>query len=173
MTGTRYVSTTDTAKMIRATLRGAFPGVKFSVRSDKYAGGSSIRIAYVGGPAQRDVQATVDWYAGSDFDGMTDSTTYRPDRLVAAPDGTLETLSFAPDFVFVDRTSPDADEAEALAEVIAAVESIEGQQWRGIDAYDYVTPDEGWSNSGYALVYQYAARIGAARYAVERALATR
>lgn len=69
---TRYINTTDTAKLIRARLKGAFPNVKFSVRSDKYAGGSSIRVYWQDGPTTAMVDAIVKPYAGSGFDGMID-----------------------------------------------------------------------------------------------------
>lgn len=38
---TQYMTTAETAKMVRRALGEAFPGVKFSVRSKTYAGGSS------------------------------------------------------------------------------------------------------------------------------------
>ena len=47
------VSLTDTAKLIRATLKAKFPGIKFSVRSSRYAGGSSIDVRWNDGPGQR------------------------------------------------------------------------------------------------------------------------
>ena len=62
----------DTAKLIRATLKAHFPGVKFSVRSDRYAGGSSIRVDWRDGPGQETVQAVVAPYASRGFDGMID-----------------------------------------------------------------------------------------------------
>lgn len=37
--GWRYVSAKDTAVLIRGALKREFPGVKFSVRSETYAGG--------------------------------------------------------------------------------------------------------------------------------------
>lgn len=35
----KYISCKDTAVMMRKALKEAFPGVKFSVRSDVYSGG--------------------------------------------------------------------------------------------------------------------------------------
>lgn len=46
--GPRYISTADTARLIRAELARRWPTVRFSVRSSMYAGGSSIRVAYDG-----------------------------------------------------------------------------------------------------------------------------
>lgn len=39
---TKYISVTETAKLIRQTLKENFKCIKFSVRSRNYAGGASI-----------------------------------------------------------------------------------------------------------------------------------
>lgn len=118
------IGTTDTAKLIRAVLKARFPGTKFKVRSDKYAGGSSIRVAWVDGPTERQVEAQVGGFAGSGFDGMQDmkyhvgawlapdgSATVREvaphwgtdgETTEAATDGAIP-VSFSADFVFCDR----------------------------------------------------------------------
>ena len=41
----RDLSVAETAKVIRATLKPRFPGVRFSVRSKSYSGGASIDIS--------------------------------------------------------------------------------------------------------------------------------
>lgn len=70
------ISTTDTAKLIRVVLGRKFPGVKFSVKSSKYAGGSSIRVHWIDGPTAKLVEAYVKTFAGADFDGMIDLKFY-------------------------------------------------------------------------------------------------
>lgn len=67
-----YISATDTAKLIRKALRRSFPGVKFSVRTDKYSGGASVRVQWTDGPTTWDVDALVKPYAGAGFDGSID-----------------------------------------------------------------------------------------------------
>lgn len=67
-----YLSTADTAKLVRVALRDAFPGVVFSVRSHVYAGGSSIRVSWTDGPSTKDVDAVVDGFASRGFDGSID-----------------------------------------------------------------------------------------------------
>ena len=42
--------TAEIAKTIRSDLKAAFPGVKFSVRTSVFAGGSSIDVAVVSAP---------------------------------------------------------------------------------------------------------------------------
>jgi hypothetical protein len=71
-----YVSTTDTAKLIRSDLKAAFPAIKFSVRSNSYANGSSIDVRWTDGPTTKEVDAVVGKYQGASFDGMTDLKSY-------------------------------------------------------------------------------------------------
>ena len=67
-----YLTCAETAKLVRAALKRKFPQQKFSVRSDVYAGGASIRIHWMDGPTTKDVDAVVKCYAGGRFDGMID-----------------------------------------------------------------------------------------------------
>jgi hypothetical protein len=83
----RYIDTAETAKMIRAALKRAFPGVKFGVRSHRYAGGSSINIDWLDGPTQAMVAALVGQYQGKGFDGMIDMAYYVEHWLL--PDGSV------------------------------------------------------------------------------------
>ena len=74
-----YIDTKDVAKIIRRMLKAEHPGVKFSVRLDRYAGGSSI---HVGWDAEFDAQTEkrnalskkLRAYGSAHFDGMTDSS---------------------------------------------------------------------------------------------------
>jgi hypothetical protein len=80
------VDTKDTAKLVRARLKAAFPGVTFSVRISRYSGGSSVTVDWRDGPTETAVRAITDVYSGVGYDGMTDSTTYNSAWLW--PDGT-------------------------------------------------------------------------------------
>jgi hypothetical protein len=73
---TKYISLKDTSKTIKKELKEAFPTVKFSVRSETYAGGSSIHISYDDGPTTKDVEAITKKYQSTSFDGMIDMTYY-------------------------------------------------------------------------------------------------
>src|SRR6185369_17173636 len=68
------------AKLIRADLKKAFPGVKFSVRSECFSMGDAVRVSWVDGPAVAAVEAVADKYQAGDFDGSTDSYSYRSER---------------------------------------------------------------------------------------------
>jgi len=71
-TSPRYIDTKDQAKLVRAALKKAFPGQKFSVTIDRYAGGSSIDVRWTDGPLTKDVDAVAWAYRGGSFDGMID-----------------------------------------------------------------------------------------------------
>jgi len=75
--GMTYLTCAETAKLLRKALKKSFPGVKFSVRSDTYAGGSSIRIEYLDGPAKSEVEKIANVFEGAGFDGMIDLKYYK------------------------------------------------------------------------------------------------
>ena len=72
---TKYVSTVDTAKAIRETLKQAFPKTRFSVRSKSYSMGSSISVHLTDGPTTKQVNPILHAFEGSGFDGMQDMKT--------------------------------------------------------------------------------------------------
>lgn len=66
--GTKRISVTDSAKLIRQSLKEAFPGTKFSVRSDK--GGSltsAVRVSWTDGPTYKQVDAVINIFHSSNF----------------------------------------------------------------------------------------------------------
>lgn len=66
-----------TAKLMRRHLAGAFPGIKFSVRTSRFAGGSSADVSWTDGPTDSQVTAVVKAFAYGGFDGMTDSSYFK------------------------------------------------------------------------------------------------
>ena len=82
-----YFSVTDTAKLIRKALKAEFPRVKFSVRSDSYAGGASVRISWTDGPTVDRVDAIVKPFESKSFDGMIDMAISKRHWLL--PDGSV------------------------------------------------------------------------------------
>jgi len=67
-----YLSCAATAKLVRAALKKAFPGIKFSVRSSTYAGGASMSVKWTDGPTTKEVEKITGPFAGGGFDGMID-----------------------------------------------------------------------------------------------------
>jgi hypothetical protein len=123
-----YFSCAETAKLVRKALKDKFPGQKFSVRSDTYSGGASIRVRWTGGPTVENVKAVTEPFEGGGFDASIDLKYHVYSWLL--PDGTVQfarssgtegsrgtvpaydhvkphpdaqLVSFAADYIFVDR----------------------------------------------------------------------
>jgi len=123
---TKYINVADTAKLVRAALREAFPGTKFSVRSKSYSGGASINVDWIDGPNASQVDAITFPFRGASFDPMQDLKT----STSAVLDG--EAVHFAADFIFCCRNYSDEAVARAIARVgaDATVEQFRrGQLW--------------------------------------------
>jgi hypothetical protein len=98
---TTDIELTDVAKIARRILKQRYPHTKFSVRSSRYAGGSSIDVSWIDGPTTKAVESAVGHLEGATFDGMTDSMTY-----TGAP--------YQNDFIFCSRDySPESMEKMA------------------------------------------------------------
>lgn len=103
---TKYLTCAETAKLLRANLKASFPGVKFSVRSNTYAGGASIDVSWTDGPTEAEADKVLQHYAGASFDGMIDLKSYHT-SLIAQEDGSVHEVHHGADFVFGSRTSSD------------------------------------------------------------------
>jgi len=86
------ISLLDTAKLIRAALKKAFPGVKFSVRAKSYSMGCSIQVGYDADVATSDVRKVVSVFSSTGYDGMIDASYAKYAWL--APDGTASQAYF-------------------------------------------------------------------------------
>jgi len=85
---TEYISAADTAKIIRKILKAKFTGIKFSVRSESYSMGSSVRVCWLDGPTSKQVDQAVGVLAGSTFDGSIDLKVNITHWL--SPDGSIQ-----------------------------------------------------------------------------------
>ncbi|MBS0984256.1 LPD29 domain-containing protein [Gluconobacter cerinus] len=135
-----YLSPAETAKLVRARLKKAFPRTKFSVRSDSYSGGGSLRVKWTDGPAETLVESIVESYAGGRFDGSIDmqvsvrhwllpdgtvtvasnpgttgSMGHIPEEREWMPDPDCKLVSLGADFVFTSRTISHAFAEKLLA----------------------------------------------------------
>ena len=68
------------AKNIRIELARSFPGIKFSVKTERYSGGNSITVSWTDGPTSAQVDEISKKYNAGHFDGMTDCYDYRKDH---------------------------------------------------------------------------------------------
>lgn len=83
------------AKTIKQELAGQWPKIKFSVKSDNYAGGNSVDVRWAFGPTARQVEAVIQKYQHGSFDGMTDCYNYSP-----------TTTRVSAKYVFAHRDTP-------------------------------------------------------------------
>lgn len=88
----RYIDTADVAKIMRRALKARWPEIKFRVRIQRYAGGSSINVYYpesagLDADAVKEINAFVSGYSGKGFDGMIDMAFYKEHWLL--PDGSV------------------------------------------------------------------------------------
>jgi hypothetical protein len=60
MSDTKYFDVKETAEFVRADLKAAFPGTKFSVRLDRYSMGASVDVKWTDGPTEADVRGVVE-----------------------------------------------------------------------------------------------------------------
>ena len=110
------IDAADAAKIIRKTLKAAFPGVTFAVRTSKYAGGSSVDVDWENGPTVAQVDTLVQRFAGATFNGMIDLKEYVRDSLV---DGIQ--VSWGCDFVMTHREFSDDIREELRANLRATI----------------------------------------------------
>lgn len=82
------------AKNLKKELSLAFPGIKFSVRSDRFSGGNSIDISWDLGPTAKQVDAIADKYQRGSFNGMEDIYEYDSSAYGDAVDAVLGRAKF-------------------------------------------------------------------------------
>ena len=111
MEQTKYMDVTAVAKLVRRSLKEAFPDVKFSVRSKSYSGGSSIRVRWTDGPSEPEVKAVVERFEGGYVDGMTDYKGGYVHELNG------ERVDFLCDFIFTERKFSREAYSQALEHV--------------------------------------------------------
>ena len=110
----RYIDVVEVAKLVRRLLKRNFPEVKFSVRSSRYAGGSSIHVTWEAGPQQTDVHSVVSQYEGSRIDG-----DYSPRSVYhyLRPDGEAM-VAYNPASSAVGAFEPEGEDNRILARVM-------------------------------------------------------
>ena len=135
---TVYIDTVDVAKIARKSLKQRWPHTKFSVRSSRYAGGSSIDVSWLDGPTTKAVEAAVGHLEGSDFDGTTDLKSR-----TGAPYGN--------DYIFCQRDYSDAT-MEKMASQLKAKHGIP----QSVGLYEERNSDV-WERTGHGNLGQAAA----------------
>ncbi len=70
----RHIDLVETAKLIRRHLALAFPGQKFTVRTERFSMGTAANVSWIDGPTVAQVEAVTDPFAFGGFDGTVDSS---------------------------------------------------------------------------------------------------
>jgi hypothetical protein len=86
-----YLPVAQTARLVRAALAKAFPGTRFSVTSQSYSGGCSVRVRWTDGPLRAEVEPIASMFQGKRFDGSIDLAWSA--SLWLMPDGTATVAS--------------------------------------------------------------------------------
>ena len=120
------ISTTDVAVLIRAALKQAFAGTKFSVRTSYYSMGSHVRVSWTDGPAPRQIDAVIGRFCGKTFDGMDDSTHYHD----TDHEGRRVHFSGSQPHTSREVTDFDARVAAAKTMILATCDGITGEPGR-------------------------------------------
>jgi hypothetical protein len=68
------------AAALRTELKTAFPGIRFSVTSDSFAGGDAVRVSWTDGPTTAEVKEFSGKYQYGNFNGMEDIYEYTNSR---------------------------------------------------------------------------------------------
>jgi hypothetical protein len=152
----RTIPLTEVAKKIRYVLVSEFWSTKFSVKTKRYSGGSSIDISWTDGPTTKAVDDKVSRFSGATFDGMTDSKGYQ-DFETFIEDGKVVHVHMGVDYVFARRdVSMYQERLEDARKYIVANCKIEGEgagakfgnQWVGdlagamVSAWDFTRKSE-------------------------------
>lgn len=67
-----YASAPESAKLLKAALRAAFPATRFSVTLDRGTAYGCANVRWTDGPSTKLVDAVVGPFSGEGFDSMTD-----------------------------------------------------------------------------------------------------
>ena len=110
----RYIDVVEVARLVRRALKKDFPDVRFSVRSNRYAGGASILVTWKDGPQQSEVRAAVSQYAGSRTDG---DYSPRPVYHYLRPDGEAM-VAHNPASSAVGASEPEGEDNRLLARLM-------------------------------------------------------
>jgi hypothetical protein len=101
---TRSYTTAGTAQLIRKALKVAFPGIKFSVTSDTFAGGSSVHVGYTDGPTWREVETITGQFKSGHFNSMEDIYEYKDEPVELDASGRLVRTSYGAKYISVQRS---------------------------------------------------------------------
>jgi hypothetical protein len=110
----RFVNVIEVAKLIRRVLRLEFPGVSFSVRSHRYAGGASVDVRWQEGTEESVVRSVVNQFQGSRIDG---DYSPRPIYHFLSPEGRA-IVAYIPPSIEIGAAEPEGEDNRRFAEFL-------------------------------------------------------
>lgn len=132
----KTIDITEVAKLVREVLKLEFPAAKFTVKSSRYSGGSSIRVNWQDGPTTKQVEDVAGFYKGASFDGMTDMKSYHHHTNEAG-----EQVHYGNDYIFFNR-SISAEQLTPFAEYVAKHYHLETASGETVENYQYTIKGE-------------------------------
>lgn len=133
-------------KNIRTELKKLFPRVRFSITSESYSGGDSIRVRWTDGPTAAQVKTVTDKYQEGNFNGMED--IYEHSHRI------WNEVFGGARYVFEDRDYARETSEKTLREYLLRT----GQAYQGMDfaGYNYMGEMVG---SGHTIVWRDLAEV--------------
>ena len=144
-----YLSAKDAAAMIRAALKVAFPGFKFSVRCESFSGGSAVTVRYNDGPHADAVEMIAKQFGCRGGLDQSDCPMYETGDLKITADGELVQYNYS-GFVSVVR-----DFSPAVIEMMnARFEAVMGDEYfPEVGSWRLLTRDEAKASYAYKFAY--------------------
>jgi hypothetical protein len=112
---TDYITTKDTAKLVRAALKSEYPGTKFSVRMSTGTASAWMNVSWSDGPTDAEVTTITSRFEGRKFNGMTDGYDNADTVLIASETGDMpREVQYAGYAVAQQLISTDSDHTELV-----------------------------------------------------------
>ncbi|AMJ64023.1 LPD29 domain-containing protein [Hymenobacter sp. PAMC 26628] len=174
----RSYTVAGTAQLIREALKVAFPEVKFSVTSDSFANGTSVRIAYTDGPTRKQVEQVYAAFESGQYNSQEEIYEYRREPMTIDNSGQLFRMSYGAKYISESRSySPaygfflnllDLRQAPTLAEQFAAFENWHSAQRYGMQTSwgEHAGTCTVSSNSSHGDLERFAEALTVQGYAV-------
>lgn len=151
------------AKNLKRELQAAFPGVRFSVRSEGFSMGDAVRVSWTCGPTVDEVKALTGKYERGSFNGMEDIYEYDSSAYGDAVGRVLGRTKY----VTEDREYP-AGARDEVARLLCEAQGVEfnGHHTRGVFG-DHDCEDAG--TYAYRMLYVASWPVGAELVGIESA----
>lgn len=153
----KIVEAKEVAKLVRKALKDNFPGIKFSVRTDKASYSHALNISWTDGPTSKAVENVVEEYKGGDFNGMED--IYEPERhLLSNPDGSVELVRYGADYIFCRRDLTEEFKLSLLPELEEAIGeavNMDKEYFYDMNRYGDIVPSQ-YKEFPSSLLYRLA-----------------